>query len=87
MVVYRIKQNYSDLYVKGTPYYTSYDDKGRIFSKLSQVRAFLTLSLKIPRRQDDVSNWVVVSYRLEVDQVCEVHEIVKPEKIIEMLKQ
>ncbi len=87
MIVYRIKQKNSELYLKGTPYYPSYDDKGRIFSKLSQVRAFLTLSLKIPRRRDDVSNWILISYRLEVDQVCEVHEIVKPEKIIEMLKQ
>ena len=87
MIVYRIKQKNSELYLKGTPYYPYYDDKGRIFSKLSQVRAFLTLSLKIPRRRDDVSNWILISYRLEVDQVCEVHEIVKPEKIIEMLKQ
>lgn len=87
MIVYRIKQKFSDLYVKGTPYYTSYDNNGRIFSKLSQVRSFLTLSLKIPRRQNELSEWVIVSYQLEVDQVCEVHEIVKPEKIVEMLKQ
>lgn len=87
MIVYKIKQKNSELYLKGTPYYPSYDDKGRIFSKLSQVRSFLTLSLKIPRRRDEVTNWNIISYRLEVDQVCDVHEIVKSEKILEMLKQ
>jgi len=87
VIVYKIKQKNSELYLKGTPYYPSYDDKGRIFSKLSQVRSFLTLSLKIPRRRDEVTNWNIISYRLEVDQVCDVHEIVKSEKILEMLKQ
>ena len=87
MIVYRIKQKSSELYLKGTPLYPDYDNKGRIFSKLSQVRSFLTLSLKIPRRRDELSNWIIVSYRLQVDQVCEVHEIVKAEKILEILKQ
>lgn len=87
MIIYRIKQKWSELYVKGTPYCITYDDNGRIFSKLSQIRSFLTLSLKNSRRRDEIADWIIVSYRLQVDQVCEVHEIIKPEKIVEMLKQ
>lgn len=87
MIVYRIKQKNIDLYVKGTPYYTSYDNFGRLFSTLGKVRTFITHSLKIPRRRDEALNWEIISYRLEVDKVAQVHEIIKPEKIVEMLKQ
>lgn len=87
MIVYRIKQKNSDLYVKGTPYYPDYDSLGRLFSTLGKVRTFISHSLKTQRRRDIALDWEIVSYRLEVDQVCEVHEIIKPEKIVEMLKK
>lgn len=32
-----------------------------------------------------MSDWRVVSYRLEVEKVNEVHEVVTPEKILQVL--
>lgn len=86
MVVYRIKQKNSDLYVKGTPLYTSYDSTGRLFATVGRVRAFITQSLKMPNRRISVADWEIVAYRLEVDNIQQVHEIIKPEKLVQMLK-
>ena len=85
MQVYKIKQKNSDLFVKGTAYYNSLDKEGRIFTKLSRLRSFITTCLRIPGR--DLGNWEIVVYTLQVDNIKELHEVVKPEKIVELLKR
>jgi hypothetical protein len=42
--------------------------------------------LKNPRRASDIEHWEIIEYELSVRDIKQIHEVVKPEKIIELLK-
>jgi len=87
MIVYKIKYKIlPDTYLSGTPASHKYDSHGRIFSKLGHLRSFITSTLKNPHRVNDISDWEIVEFELNVRYIKQVHEIVKPEKIVELLK-
>jgi len=67
--------------------HNKYDRNGRIFPKLGALRSFITSVLKIPHRAKDIEDWEIVEFELTVQNVRPVQEIVKPEKIIQLLKQ
>jgi hypothetical protein len=87
MIVYKIRYKLlSNTYLSGTPYYNKYDSNGRIFTKLGHLRSFITSVLKNPRRASDIEHWEIIEYELSVRDIKQIHEVVKPEKIIELLK-
>lgn len=83
------KREDPELYVKGTPYYHSYDKIGRIFQKIGQLRAFITGVMNNSRRSSNgsISDWEVVELEMVEKSVKGVHEIIKPEKLVELLKK
>jgi hypothetical protein len=87
MIVYKIRYKLiPDTYLSGTPSYHKYDSNGRIFAKLGHLRSFITSVLKMPYRACDIEQWEIVEFELNVRHIKQIHEVVKPEKIVEMLK-
>ncbi len=80
------KKSDPEQYVKGTPVYLSYDKSGRVFQTLGAVRTFITNVLNSDYRRGHLDDWQVVSYVMQLKDIQEIHEVVKPEKLIKLLK-
>lgn len=74
------------MYVKGTPVYHGYDKNGRVFQSMGALRSFITNVMNNTYRNNDVTDWQVVEYEMQVRDIREVHEIIKPEKLVKLLK-
>lgn len=72
-------------FVRGTPTYLSYDTNGRIFQSLGALRTFITGLLK-NRRSIDFSDLEVVELETVVTSTKDIHDVVKPEKILMILQ-
>jgi hypothetical protein len=89
MITYKIRSKSRGLFVKGTPVYRSYDSNGRVFASLGALRTFITNVLgynKNGHYPQDMTDWEVVEYQSEVRDIHQLHEIVKPEKLVQLLK-
>ena len=88
MITYKIRSKSQGLYIKGTPAYRNYDANGRMFNSLGALRSFLTGVMRYTGyRSQDLSDWEVVEYELVAREVKPLHEVIKPEKLIQLLKQ
>ncbi len=74
------------MYVKGTPVYHSYDKSGRIFQGLGPLRTFLTTIMNDEYRRSKLNDWQIVEIEMRVSDILELHEVVKAEKLIQLLK-
>jgi hypothetical protein len=88
-VYYKIRyKDDPEKYIKGTPYYQSYDKTGRIFQTLGQLRTFLTGVMNADGRSDGrnrVSEWEIVELEMVVKEVKGVHEVITAKKLKEMI--
>lgn len=85
---YKLKSKSNpDMYVKGTPVYHNYDKNGRVFQSMGALRTFITNVMNNTYRNNDVTDWQVVEYEMQVRDIREVHEIIKPEKLVKLLKK
>lgn len=80
------KKSDPEQYLKGTPVYYGYDKSGRVFQSLGAVRTFLTNVLNSEHRRSQLNDWQVVSYVMQLKDIQEIHDVVKPEKLIKLLK-
>jgi hypothetical protein len=90
MIYYKIrKKDDPELFVRGTPYYQSYDKSGRIFQTLGQLRTFVTGVMNSDSRSDSgrnrVSEWEVVELEMVIKEVKGVHEIITAKKLKELI--
>lgn len=89
-VYYKIrKKDDPEQFVKGTPYYQSYDKTGRIFQSLGQLRSFLTGVMNADGHSDGrnrVSEWEIVELEMVVKEVKGVHEVITAKKLLALLK-
>lgn len=87
MIYYKIQSKSNpDMYIKGTPVYHSYDKSGRVFQTIGALRTFLTNVLNNTYRRADFDNWQIVEYEMTPRDTKQIHEVIKPEKIVAMLK-
>jgi hypothetical protein len=87
MIVYKIRRKSDPTkYVKGTPYYLSYDGTGRTFEKLGRLRAFITGVLDNHHKKD-IPDWEVVELEVVERVARDVHEVITHEKILELLSR
>ena len=86
MIIYKIRHKETGKFLKGTPIYHSYDNDGRIFQTLGKLRSFLTAILKYEHTRGQVAVWDIIEYELTENSVKGVHEVIKPEQLIKMLK-
>ena len=87
------KKDDPELFVKGTPGYQSYDNTGRIFQSLGNLRTFLTGVMnqdswyarngETPRNR--VADWEVVELEMVVKEVKAVHEVITAKKLKELI--
>ena len=88
MICYKIRsKNDPSQFLKGTPVYHTYDKTGRIFHSLGALRTFLTGIINNEYRKNNIGDWDIVEMELCEVAVKQVHEIIKPEKLIKLLKQ
>lgn len=87
MIYYKIRKKGTDLFLKGTPTYHSYTKEGRVFQKIGGLRTFLSNILSNDYRSRDIGDWEIVEYELTESAVKGVHEVIKPEKLIQLLKR
>ena len=86
MIYYKIRSKSDPTkYVRGTPSYHSYDNIGRIFQKLGQLRSFLTGVINDNHRFYDISDWEIVELELSVKEVKGIHEVITQKKLMELL--
>jgi len=87
MTYYKIrKKDEPNLYVKGTPVYHSYDNSGRVFQTLGNLRSFLTNVMNNQYRSSHLNDWEIVELEMIVKEVKAIHEVVKAEKLVQLLK-
>ena len=93
-IYYKIRRKDDpELFVKGTPYYLSYDKTGRIFQKIGQLRTFLTGVMNADSHYNStdkgnrnrVGDWEVVELEMVVKDVKGVHEVITAKKLKELI--
>ena len=94
MIYYKLrKKDEPELFVKGTPYYQSYDQSGRIFQSLGQLRSFVTgvmnsddgYNRNSKNHRNRIAEWEVVELEMVIREVKGVHEIITAKKLKELI--
>lgn len=94
MKLYKIKHKVTGKYSKGGTYVNAsgdnsyWTDEGRSKSwdTLGKLRSHLTSHINRYSGATDMSEWQVIEYNLAVNDVKPVHEVVKPERLMQLLK-
>jgi len=90
LIYYKIRKKdtgATEMFLKGTPGYHSFAKEGRVFQTLGSLRTFLTGLMKSSTRQLHLSDIEIVEYKLVLSAVKDLHLVLKPEKIVELLKR
>lgn len=87
MKYYKI-QRISDpeMFLTGTPVYHGYDKNGRLFNGIGKLRTFLTTVMNNEHRRKDLADWKIVEIEMTVTDVLNLTDIIKPEKMMKLLK-
>ncbi len=83
---YKIRHRITGLYSKGTAY-NQWSDKGKTFDTIGKLRSFITRCLNDDYMQKHLVNFEIVEFEFKPINVKQLHDIVKPEKIMELLKR
>lgn len=83
---YKIRRKGYNMYSKGTMYY-QWSDKGKTFDTLGKLRSYITRCIKSDYMRQFLGEFEVVELTVEQTAVKGLHEIVKPEKLMELLKK
>lgn len=81
----RKKGSHPPEYSKGTMY-RQWNEKGKTFDTIGKLRSFLTRCIHDTYMAKTMHEFEIVELEVRVHSIKEVHEIVKPEKLIELLK-
>jgi len=83
---YKIRHRVTGLYSKGTAY-NQWSEKGKTFDTLGKLRSYITRCLNDDYMCKFLGDFQVIEYEVQQSAVKELHDIVKPEKIMELLKR
>jgi hypothetical protein len=91
---FKIRHKKTGRYSKGGTYVNATGDNsywadrgGKTWDTLGKLRAHLTSHMNKYYGSTDMSEWQVIEYRCVPTEVKEIHEIVKPEKLVELLSR
>ncbi len=65
----------------------SWNTSGKVYDTLGKLRATITNKMNSSYTRDEVQNWEFVEYEVSVKEVKQLIDVVKPEKVWEMLKK
>lgn len=83
---YKIRHRVTKLYSKGTAY-NQWSDKGKTFDTIGKLRSYITRCMNDDYMRKFLGDFEVVELTVQQTAVKGLHEIVKPEKIMELLKR
>jgi hypothetical protein len=65
----------------------TWNTSGKVYDTLGKLRATITNKMNSSYTKDEVQNWEFVEYEVSVKEVKQLIDVVKPEKVWEMLKK
>ena len=67
----------------------TWNKSGKVYDTLGKLRATITMNMNSYSEytREKVQDWEMVEYEVRVKEVRQLHEIVKPEKVWELLKR
>ena len=91
-VFYKIrKRDDPESYVKGTPYYMTYDKSGRIFQTMGQLRTFLTNVMNADHNgksdRNRVADWEIVELEMIERDVKGINDVITAKTLAKLLKR
>jgi len=94
MIVYKIRHKVTGKYSKGGSYVPSNgmgslwtdEGKGKTWDTMGKLRSHITSHIGKYSGTTDMSEWEVVEYTMHVTDVKPLINVVKPEKIVQLLK-
>lgn len=95
MIFYKIQHKITKQYSKGGSYvgpegvgYHWSPNAGKIWDTLGKLRAHITSHLPDDySKGTDMSNWEVVELEMTVKARKDIHEVIDPKKLVQLLKQ
>ena len=87
MIYYKIRnKNDPELFRKADG---TWNKLGKVYDTLGKLRTVITFHLNSTSeyQRNQLNNWEIVEYEVQVKEVKQLHEIVKPEKIFALLKK
>lgn len=81
----RKRGEWPEQFSKGTMYY-QWSTKGKTFDTIGKLRSYITRCMNDSYMSKFLGDFEVVEYEVQAVAVKELSEIVKPEKIMELLK-
>ena len=86
VIHYKIRNRVTGLYSKGTSY-NQWNEKGKTFDTLGKLRSYITRCMKDSYMSKFLGDFQVIELEVNEVAVKELVDIVKPEKIMELLKR
>ena len=83
MVLFKVMNIETEMFNKGGVY-TRWSKQGKVWTSLGSLRSFITLTMK---GAQDINKWRIIEYQVNVASVKELSEVIKPEKMIELLSK
>ncbi len=67
----------------------SWNKSGKVYDTLGKLRATITNKMNsyFDSVRGEIQDWEIVEYEVRVKEVRQLHEIVKPEKVWDLLKK
>jgi hypothetical protein len=66
----------------------TWNKSGKVYDTLGKLRSTLTLCVnRYSVERNQVSDWDIVEYRVEVSAVKDVHEVMDPRRIVELMSR
>ena len=87
LTYYKIrKKSHPELFRKADG---SWNSSGKVYDTLGKLRATITNKMNSysEHRRAEIQDWEIVEYEVQVKEVRQLHEIVKPEKIWDLLRK
>ena len=90
---YKIRHKKTGLYSKGGVYVNAegtnmfWNKSGKTWDKLGTLRAHITSHMGKYSGSTDMTDWEVVEFKCVPTSVKDIHEVVNPKKLVELLKQ
>jgi hypothetical protein len=82
---YKIRRRGHNMYSKGTMYY-QWNEKGKTFDTIGKLRSYITRCMNDEYMRKFLHEFEVIEYEVSQRSIKELVDIVKPEKIMELLK-
>ena len=91
---FKIRHKKTGRYSKGGAYVNATGDNslwvekgGKTWDTLGKLRAHITSHMDRYSGSTDMSDWQVIEYKSVPTNVKDIHEVVKPEKLVKLLSQ